>query len=137
MKPDAFLDTNVMLRQILNDHPDHSPRANALFHAIEQGQRAVRISDTVVFEIVFTLEKRYHVSRSDVREAVQPLLDLAGIELPGKHLYRDVFRLWIDHRSLSFADCYHALFAQQIHLSTIISFDQALGRVPGLTRIEP
>jgi predicted nucleic acid-binding protein len=48
-EPDAFLDTNVLLRQVLQDHPEHSPRATALIAAIERGERAVRIADTVVF----------------------------------------------------------------------------------------
>lgn len=57
MEPDAFVDTNVPLRHVVQDHPDHGRRATALIVAIEQGQRAVRLADTVVFETAFTLEK--------------------------------------------------------------------------------
>ena len=63
MQPDALLDTNILLRQVLQDIPDRSARATALIAAIEQGQRAVRLADTVVFEAVFTLEKTYGVPR--------------------------------------------------------------------------
>lgn len=136
-EPDAFLDTNVLLRQVLQDHPDHSPRATALIVAIEQGQRAVRIADTVVFEAAFTLEKTYRAPRSDIRDALQPILDLPGVMLPGKRIFREVFTLYVTEPGLSFADCYHAVLTKQVGLATIISFDQKLGRVAGLTRSEP
>jgi len=136
-EPDAFLDTNVLLRQVLQDHAIHSPRATTLIEAIEQGHRAVRIADTVVFEMAFTLEKTYRVPRADIRDAILPILDLPGIVLPGKRLFHDVFDLYVAESGLSFADCYHAVLTRQLGLGTILSFDQKLGRVPGITRAEP
>ncbi|HKG25220.1 MAG TPA: PIN domain-containing protein [Thermomicrobiales bacterium] len=137
MRPDAFLDTNVILRQVLQDHPDHSPRATALIVATEQGHRAVRLADTVVFEAAFTLEKTYGVPRSEIRDALVPILDLAGIVLPGKRLFTDVFDLYVREAGLSFADCYHATLAKHLELRRILSFDRKMGRIPGVERIEP
>lgn len=137
MEPDAFLDTNVILRQVLQDHPDHSIRATALIKEIEQGKRAVRLADTVVFEAAFTLEKTYGVPRSDIRDALLPILELAGVVLPGKRMLSDVFDLYVREAGLSFADCYHATLAKQLQLSKILSFDRKIGRVPGIQRIEP
>jgi predicted nucleic acid-binding protein len=137
MEPDAFLDTNVILRHVLQDHPDHSPRAAALIVAIEQGQRAVRLADTVVFEAAFTLEKTYGVPRADIRDALRPIFDLPGVVLPGKLMLHDVFDLYVEEAGLSFADCYHATLAKQLQLGTILSFDRKMGRVPGIARAEP
>ena len=137
MEPDAFLDTNIPLRHVLQDHPDHSPRATALIDAIEQGKRAVRLADTVVFEAVFTLEKTYRVPRTEIRDALQPILDLPGVVLPGKRVFREVFDLYAREPALSFADCYHLILTKQLGLSQILSFDQKLGRMPGITRTEP
>jgi predicted nucleic acid-binding protein len=136
-QPDAFLDTNVLLRHLLQDHLDHSPRATALNAAIERGERTVRTTDTVVFETAFTLEKTYRVPRIEIRDNLQPILDLSGIVLPGKRIFVEVFSLYVDHSGLSFADCYHAALTRRLRLGSIISFDQRLGRVPGITRVEP
>jgi predicted nucleic acid-binding protein len=54
-----FFDTNILLRHFLQDHPDHSPRATAFIQQIGQGERQVVLSDIVVFETVFVLERRY------------------------------------------------------------------------------
>ncbi|MDQ3695180.1 MAG: PIN domain-containing protein [Chloroflexota bacterium] len=137
MEPDALLDTNILLRHMLQDHVDHSARATALVTAIEDGKRVVRLADTVVFETVFTLEKSFRASRPAIADMLRPILDLPGIVLPGKRIYVSVFDLWPREASLSFADCYHLCLTRQLGLPAILSFDRQLNRLPGVTRIEP
>jgi predicted nucleic acid-binding protein len=132
-----LLETNVFLRHILADHPDHSQRATAYLQRIERGEIAVRTTDTVIFETVFTLERFYKVPRSDIRDQWLPLITLPGIRLTGKRAYRHVFDLYIAQRSLSFADCFHAVLVQQRNLPAIISFDRGFDRLPGIIREEP
>lgn len=136
-RPDAFLDTNVLLRHILADHPEQSARATVLIEQIERGDRAVRIADTVVFEAVFTLERFYRVPRSTIRDALLPILELPGIVLAGKRRFRDVFALYLANAGLSFADCYHLILTRDHRLPVVLSFDQKMNRLPGVTRQEP
>lgn len=137
MQPGAFLDTNVLLRHVLHDQPEQSPRATALIEAIERGDRAVRLADTVIFETVFTLEKTYRAPRTDIRDALLPLISLPGAVLPGKRVYIDVFALWVNNAGLSFADCYHLCLTRQLSLSAIITFDRKMNRLAGIAREEP
>jgi predicted nucleic acid-binding protein len=132
-----FLDTNVILRHLLADHPDHSPKATAYFLRIAHDDVSVRISDTVIFEAVFTLEKAYRMPRLAIRDAIWPLLTLSGVILPYKQHYRSVFDLYVGRASLSFADCYHVSFAKRLGLGEIVTFDRGFDRIPGITRIEP
>jgi predicted nucleic acid-binding protein len=53
--PLAFLDTNILLRHLVGEPPDQARKASALMLRIEQGEVRVRLTDTVVFETVFTL----------------------------------------------------------------------------------
>jgi predicted nucleic acid-binding protein len=133
----GFLDTNVIVRHIVQDHPEHSVKATALFDAIDRDEIVVRTSGSVVFVAVFTLEKSYRVPRADIRRELQGLLNLPGIEWVGQRLIGDVFALYEAHPALSFADCYQAEFARRSEPAVIISFDRASSRVPGLTREEP
>src|SRR5579859_4320725 len=98
-----FLDTNILLRHLLDDHPNHSPRAKAYLTRIEQGEIRVRTSDTVIFETVFTLQRRYRSSRSEIRDNLLPLIELPGVDLPGKRAYRKVFDLYVN-LNIPFAD---------------------------------
>lgn len=132
----AFLDTNVILRHLLGDHPDHSPRATAFLQRIEQGETQVRTADTVVLEVVFTLERQYRRPKVEIRDVLLPLIDLPGIVLPGKRRLHQTFDLYVD-LNISFADAYHAVLMEHFNLDQIISFDRELDRVVGIQRVEP
>jgi uncharacterized protein len=86
----SFLDTNIFLRHLLQDDPNHSPRASAFLKRIEAGETKVRTSDTVIFETVFTLQKVYRQPKAAIRDTLLPLLELPGIVLPSKRRYRKV-----------------------------------------------
>ena len=132
---DGFLDTNILLRHLRQDHPVLSPKATAILERIERGDLRVRTSDTAVFETVFTLQRTYQVPRAEVAAALLPLLELPGLTLPGKRRYRQVFALYTS-TALGFADCYHAVLVQQLRLPAIFSFDHHFDQIPGLQRRE-
>ena len=132
----VFVDTNVFLRHLLQDHPDHSPRATAYLRRIESGSVRAYVSDTVVFEMVFTLERHYKVPRARIAGALLPLLEMPSILLKGKRRLRRVFQLYVTHR-VSFADAWHAVLAERCAGSEIVSFDRGFDRIPGIHRAEP
>jgi predicted nucleic acid-binding protein len=131
-----FLDTNIILRHLLGDHPDQSPRTTAYMVRIERGEVRVRVADTVIFEAVFTLERTYRQPKARIREGLLALLELPGIILPGQRRMRRAFDLYVD-LNLPFADAYHAVLVESLHLTEMVSFDHHFDRVPGLRRVEP
>ncbi len=134
--PLPFLDTNVLMRHLAQDHPEHSPRATAYLERVERGEVRVRIADTVVFETTFLLERHYRQSKATIRDALLPLLELPGFVLPGKRRLRRVFELYVDY-NVPFADAYHAALVEALNLGEIISFDRDFDRVPEIKRREP
>jgi uncharacterized protein len=134
--PAVFLDTNIFLRHLLQDHPEHSRRASAFFGRIERGEIQARIIDTVIFEAVFTLERTYKQSKRHIRGILLPLIELPSILLAGKDRMRRVFDLYVD-QNISFADALHATAIVDFGLNEIITFDTDFDRVPGIRRIEP
>lgn len=131
-----FLDTNIFLRHLVDDNSEQSQRATAYFQAIEQGLKKAYISDIVIFEIVFTLERGYKRKKAEIMSSLLPLLELPGIFLPGKRKFREVFGIYVE-KNISFADAYHAVMMKKLRLSEIVSFDRDFDRINTLTRIEP
>lgn len=131
-----FLDTNILLRHLLQDHPEQSPRCTAYLARIEQGEVKARIADTVVFETLFTLQRQYRHSKEAIRDALLPLIELPGIVLPGKRSLRRVFDLYVD-LNISFADAYHAVIMRRLGLDEIVSYDKQFDRLPDIRRSEP
>lgn len=134
--PAPFLDTNVLLRHLLQDEPDQSSRATAYLERVENGDLRVRTADTVVFEAVCVLQRLYSVPRAEIRDKLLQLIDLPGIELPGKRWLYNVFGLYVDI-NISFADAYHAVLMERLRLGEIVSYDRGFDRVPGVKRVEP
>lgn len=131
-----FLDTNILLRHLLADHPEQSPKATAFLGRIERGELQVHTADTVIFETVFALQHHYGQPKASIQEALLPLIELPGIILPGKRRFRKVFTLYAD-LNLPFADAYHAVLMEHLRLDQIVTFDRDFNRIPGITRLEP
>lgn len=133
---EPFLDTNIFLRHLLADHPDQSPRATAFLARVERGEVRVHTAQLVVFETVFTLERTYKRAKADIAAALLPLIELPGIFLPGKRLFRAAFDLYV-HHNLPFADAYFAAWMRHKGVSEIVTFDRDFDRIPGIIRREP
>lgn len=134
MKPSVFLDTNVLLRHLLQDDSRQSPRATVFLKAIEDGTVAVATSDTVIFEAVFLLERHYRRSREHIRDALLPIIELPGVTLRDKRSLTKVFDLYVD-RKIPFADAHHAVLMERMGLKQIASFDEDFDKIPGIARI--
>jgi predicted nucleic acid-binding protein len=130
------LDTNVLLRHLLGDHPDHSPRATAYLRRIEGRDVQARLPLIVVFETVYTLQSFYRIPKTRIRSLLLPLLRLPGIVLAGKRRFPKVFDLYVG-RNIPFPDAYIAVEMAQRGEVEIISFDEDFDKIPGLTRTEP
>jgi len=103
---------------------------------VELGEIEVHTSETVVVEVVFTLEWSYRQPKQAISDALLPLLEMRGINLPGKRRYRRAFALYVES-NLPFADAYHSAVMESLGIDEVISFDKHFDRIPGIMRIEP
>lgn len=134
--PLPFLDTNILLRHLLRDVPEQSMRCTAYLDRIERGELKVRTADTVIFEVVFTLQRTHKRPRVDIAAALLPLIELPGIVLPNKRRFRQVFDLYV-RLNIAFADAYHAVLMEGLRLTEVVTFDREFDRIPGIVRREP
>src|SRR6266516_1529015 len=134
--PRRFLDTNILLRYFTRDDPEKAERALALLQQVEQGREKVATSPMVVIETVFTLQHSYRVARPRIKELVEDVISLRGIQLPQKVLYYQAFDIYAS-TNLSFADSFNAAYMEALKLSEIYSWDEDFDKLPGLTRVEP
>lgn len=79
----ALVDTNVVLRFLLNDDPVQSPRAQRLFIGTIRGRPILELGDVVLAETVWVLEKYLKVPRLEIARHLVRLLSLAGVQAQG------------------------------------------------------
>lgn len=70
-------DTNVLIRAVLDDHPDESRLARQ-FLKKASGEKKLFISSYAILEMVWVLKVKKH-ARSTIYESVMDLLDSPGI----------------------------------------------------------
>lgn len=84
-----LLDTNVILRYLLADHPSQSKKAKDFFQRLATGEEKVIISPLTVMETVYFLEKFNHKKRK-IAERILAIVNLTAIDKKEKEQYRDI-----------------------------------------------
>jgi predicted nucleic acid-binding protein len=131
-----LLDTSVFLRHVLQDVPDQSARASQLLEDIAAGGRRVRVSETLLVEAVYTLERTYKQARSAIRLALLELMEDANVVFAQKSSWHRILELY-ENYNVPIGDAQQIELMMQEGLTEIISFDRDFDRIPGITRIEP
>ena len=78
------LDTNVLVRYIVQDEPAQAARAEALIEAQCSADSPARVDAIVLCELVWVLESAYGCSRKVVSEVLRTILGSAelAVETP-------------------------------------------------------
>ncbi len=106
----GWLDTNVILRFLLDDHPTQSPRARTLIAAAEKGFVSLKVPWHVTCEVVYVLESKGY-GAADVADVLRGFSLIDGIELAEGQA---IFEALIDYRDrkVDFADALTAALAR-------------------------
>jgi len=82
MKPHGkvyLIDTNVILRYLLDDHERLSPKAKKVMKQVSEGLIRAEIRDIVIVECIYVLEKFYKVPKGDVADKLSAILNFKGV----------------------------------------------------------
>lgn len=124
------LDTNVVLRFILGDVPDQTLRAQNLITA-----SACYVTDVVVAETVFVLEKFYDLPRHDIVFGIKKFLALPNI-IYNSEVIDEAIGMFEITSKLSIVDCYSSVEAEKSD-AMLNTFDKELIKFGGKHVLEP
>ena len=113
------LDTNVVLRFLLDDVPEQTQKATK---AIEKNK--VYVTDVVAVEVIYVLEKIILLSREDICKLVVDFLNFASV-VHNPYFLLEAIQLYKLHPSLSVVDCYAAAEAKA-YSNQLVTFDKRL-----------
>jgi predicted nucleic-acid-binding protein len=102
-----LLDTNLLLRFLLDDHPELSPKAARLFQQAADRKCLLILSDLSIAEAVWVLTSYYKIKRKEVAEILAKLVVRAGVHLPALDLVLDALARF-KATNCDFFDCYLA-----------------------------
>ena len=131
-----FIDTNLFLRYFTRDDEKKAEDVLKLLKRVERNEEQVITSPLVIFETVFTLETYYEVPREEIKNLLQPILNLRGLRLDFQDIFESALELY-PRRKISFADAFNACFMQQAGIKEIYSFDEDFDKIEGIKRVIP
>ncbi|MBQ3441148.1 PIN domain-containing protein [Candidatus Saccharibacteria bacterium] len=119
------LDTNIVLRIVLNDVPKLT---DEVIHLLIDDSRTFLIPDVVFCEMIHILTKKIGYTRVNaVREITKALSAFYNLSYD-LHIVTEVFNDYVTHPALSFEDCYLAYYATKNGAKPLWTFDQKLAK---------
>jgi len=123
------VDTNLLLRRLLDDDPDQSRKAHAFFSR----HRRVLITDIVLAETAWTLTgRRYRASRDDIADTVLALYQNPSICFEDESVVWAALSDFIDSESADFADAMIVNKSKSLGAESVFNFDSGAQAMSGV-----
>ena len=118
------LDTNIVLRFLLGDVKEQSDKAEKLIESTQ-----TYVTDIVVVETIYVLEKTIGLPRSDITQLINAFLGFANV-VHSPYFLLDTIALYADKPELSIVDCY-AVMESKAYKNKLATFDKKLANQAG------
>ncbi|PYT80703.1 MAG: hypothetical protein DMG40_12145 [Acidobacteria bacterium] len=89
MSKRRLVDTNLIVRYLVQDHERHAKAAGKLFDACDRGDVVIVVLSVVLAESVFVLDSFYEHTRRDIASALGRLISSPGVEISGTAIHLD------------------------------------------------
>lgn len=130
-----FVDTNIFLRAILEDHKTQSPKAKGFLKNIKTSKNSYYTTAWVITEIVWTLGSLYKYKKEHIARIIRGIINTPNLRVLEKDLVLRAIALF-EEKNVDFIDCLNFLISKENEFSGIVSFDQDFDRLEA-KRIEP
>ena len=127
-----LIDTNVILRYLLGDHPKFSPKAKAFMSEVSEGTKKAEIFDVVIVECIYVMEKYYQIPKSEISTKLSGILNFSGIVNPDRSEILEAL-LKYNSTNIDIVDC--ILAAHSSPEKVVVSFDKDMKKLKAVSEI--
>lgn len=124
------LDTNVLVRYIVQDDPSQLAAAKRLIGGCVAGGSTLFVPVTVMLELEWVLRSGFGFDKDDVLTTLSSLLSAAELTLESERALEVALQLF-RKGSADFADCLHIALATQAGEHPLWTFDKGAARING------
>jgi len=125
----AGLDTNVLVRWLLDDDKKQAARVQMLFEETRANRATLFVPSTVVLELEWVLRARYQLDKAVVLGAFSALLETQELEFQDEAALERALSLY-RQSSADFADCLRAGQCGFAGQAPMMTFDETAARLP-------
>lgn len=99
------LDTNVLVRYLVQDDPKQSALASRIIERTVTGGEFLWICQVTLCEVVWVLERCYSVSKSELIKVIEQLLQTQQMKIENDDIVWHALRDFEHHKNIDFSDC--------------------------------
>ena len=110
-----LVDTNLIVRYLVQDHEKHARAAAKLFEACDRGDLTLVVLPVVLAECAFVLESFYAHSRTNIAMALATLISSPGVEMERTSIHLNALERYRKTK-VHFVDCLIAATAAATRL---------------------
>jgi predicted nucleic-acid-binding protein len=127
------LDTNVLVRYIMQDDPKQSPKATKIVESLE-GIGSGYVTLVSIVELVWVLSASFELTRSQVAQALDGIIRTKQLQVESADQVIRALRVFKVGKS-DFADCLIERSANSAGCEKTLTFDVNASRHAGMTLI--
>jgi predicted nucleic-acid-binding protein len=128
-----LVDTNLIVRYLVQDQEKHAKAAGKLFEACDRGDVEIVVLSAVLAECVFVLESFYQHPRAEIAAALSTLISSPGVQVAENAMHLDALDRYRKTK-VHFVDCLLAAAARAGDMP-VATFDEDFRKF-GDVRIE-
>ena len=118
------LDTNCLLRWLMNDVPSQKDRVDAL---LQSPDTQAHVADLAIAEIVWVMDSVYQFDRSAIARNITKIVENKLINC-NRRLFEAVLPVYLEHKGISFTDACLATYVSLSDAKKLLTFDKKLAR---------
>lgn len=128
------LDTNVLVRFLVQDDPGQARLANEIIDQLTDDAPGF-VGREVLVELVWVLERAYRLGRSEIAEVLDGLLTSTELRVEGAEQVGAALELY-RNEGYGFADLMIVAAARRADASELLTFDRKAARLSGVRLLE-
>ncbi|MCA9423682.1 MAG: type II toxin-antitoxin system VapC family toxin [Candidatus Omnitrophica bacterium] len=125
------VDTNILVRLIVQDEPSQFKKALRLIQEVEVGKEQLFINDVVLAELSWVLSATYEYSKEEIAGVLERMVSNPSIVLRNPDLVVLAIRSFRSS-SADFSDCLLNSLNQAQGCETTYTFDKKASKLPGM-----
>ena len=123
MKEIVFADTNLFLRYLTNDDLEQANAVGRVLDKAKNGELILFIHPMIIAEIIWALNKVYHLDSHAIRRRILAIINTTGIRVESEHLVTQALDLSVN-KNIDFIDAYSIFWMKAQGIATAYTFDR-------------
>lgn len=128
------IDTNVLLRYVLDDDARQTPRATRFLEDDARLSDPVLLNPVLLVELVWTLARKEGFEKADILAILDELADSPRVALVAARPIEAAIEAWRRSKA-DFADCLIAALNADAGARTTVTFDKVAAAEPGFSAV--